>query len=646
MEGAFKISRDKFYRGANYYLDRKAYVFDLHVAKDIPSLDDLKGMVGKRFPDILNENINSYGELFAEAVIRLEQMDLNLWVSRWNVIPEEDCYIVAVEYMDDYICEDCVVLAEEWFDALINKDDRYPFEDKFIKLQEDFDRTLYGGPTLYHILEAAIKKDVPLTYIYEENVFQFGYGRRSVRSRSTTFDVDGIKDTEFTMYKDLCKEFLLRLGFPTPRGLVCYTEQEAIDAVEEINYFPLVVKPVSGHKGQGVTTNVNNLEQVKKCFNDLTKNLPEGFEWDGAIVETMVTGTDHRMLTVGGKFVAALERTPAFVIGDGKSTIKELIEVENDTEARLDNARSPLCKIHIDDGLIDFLDKQDLNIDSVPKEGEQIFLRTVANISAGGVSFNVTDKVHPDNVRLVESIAKYFRVTCLGIDFLAEDISKSWRESPCNIIEINAGPGVFMHLAPAKGGPIDVPAKIIEHFFRDAKDARIPLFAFNNMSNRLAYNLTERMYDFTSGDVATYNAEGIYVNNDFFCKHKDYDVNIEIMLRNLHLGIACVEANSQDILDFGMFFQGADIVVLEDPDEIEESLSRDLLDGGELIRVDNEGKTIKVFAKDGREINSIQFEDINDKEDKIINIIVSLNDDVKKQLEEEIEKEIQMKKEL
>lgn len=629
----FEVSRDKFYRGANFYLDRMAYVFDLKINTDsmIP-IEELKGKVGERFPAIIEKKIETYAELFAETAIQIQKMDMNLWISEWNVTEDEGVYTVAIEYMEEYSCEDSVILVEDWFASIIDGKD-FPFEDRFTKLQADFDKTLFGGPTLYHILEAAIFNDVPLTYLYEENVFMFGYGRRHVRGRSTTFDVDGIKDTEFTMYKDLCKELLLKFGFPAPQGNVCYTEEEAVKAAEDLNKYPLVVKPVSGHKGQGVTTRINNIEQVKKAFNSLIENLPEDAEWDGAIVEEMVMGTDHRLLTVGGRFAAALQRVAAYVDGDGEHTIKELIEEENKKEVRLDNARSPLCKIKIDESLIDHIEKQDLTVDSIPKAGERITLRTVANISAGGVSINVTDKIHPDNIRLAENIAKYLRVTCLGIDFLAEDISKSWRESPCNIIEINAGPGVFMHLAPAQGGSINVPDMIIKHFFKNGKDARIPLFAFNKLSNRLAYNLTEKLYDYTKWDVSTYNEEGIYVNNEFFCNHKDYDENVEIMLRNPNLGIACIEVTSQDILDYGHFFQGADLVILEEPDEIESALARDLLDGGEVIRISNEDKTIKVFKKSGREINSVIFEDLNDKEDKLIDIIISLNDDHKRQME-------------
>ncbi len=625
----FKVSRDKFYRNANYYLDRMAYVFDLDFKEDLPPVDELKGIIAKRFPDMQNRNVHNHAELFAETIIQIQKLDMNLWVSKWNVIQEEGFFIIAVEYIEEYVCEDCTILAQEWLQSIIDKDDSFPFEERFETLQADFDKTLFGGPTLYHLLEAAVLNDIPLTYIHEQNVFMFGYGKRHVKSRSTTFDVDSIKDTEFTMYKDLCKEFLLKFGFPTPVGKVCFTEEELVDAVNEINHFPLVVKPVSGHKGQGVTTDVRNMEQAKKAFNSLVVNLPEGFEWDGAIAETMVTGTDHRLITVGGRFAAALQRTPAFVIGDGEKTIKELIEIENDTIERLDNARSPLCKIQIDESLIDHIEKQDLTLESIPKPGEQIILRTVANISAGGVSFNVTDKIHPDNVKLAEDISKYFRITCLGIDFLAEDISKSWRESPCNIIEINAGPGVFMHLAPAKGGSINVPDIIIKHFFRDGRDSRIPLFAFNQLSNRLAYKLTESLYDFTSWDVATYNQEGVYVNNDFFCKNEHYDINIEIMLRNPKLGMACIETVSQDILDYGMFFQGADLVILEDPDEIEAILERDLLDGGYVIRISNAEKSIKVF-KDSRDIDSVVFEDINDKEDKTLELILSIYDSMLK----------------
>jgi cyanophycin synthetase len=172
-----------------------------------------------------------------------------------------------------------------------------------------------------------------------------------------------------------------------------------------------------------------------------------------------------------------------------------LIEKENAKEIRLDNARSPLCKIKIDDNLKDFLALQNKDLTYIPDAGEKITLRRVANISAGGVSINVTSKIHPDNVKLVENIARYFKVKCLGIDVLAQDISKSWREGNFGIIEINAGPGVFMHLAPAYGGSIDVPKHIMLSHFDTQTKGRIPIIAGNFIPQQMMEKIVSILND-------------------------------------------------------------------------------------------------------------------------------------------------------
>ncbi len=200
---------------------------------------------------------------------------------------------------------------------------------------------------------------------------------------------------------------------------------------------------------------------------------------------------------------------------------------------RLDNARSPLCKIKIDDDLREYLHLQDLSLDSVPGKGERVFLRRVANISAGGVSINVTDKMHPKNVKMVEDIAKYLQVGILGIDVLAEDIAKPWDEGSFGIIEINAGPGVFMHLAPAIGESIDVPGKVMEAHFPAPGHGRVPIIAGNCIVNRTGRRDTQDLEGLRPGiEFGSLTAEGIHFNGEYFHKNKHHDDNVKLLLRN------------------------------------------------------------------------------------------------------------------
>ena len=422
------------------------------------------------------------------------------------------------------------------------------------------------------------------------------------------------------MFKDMCGDFLMKCGFPTPSGVNCFTVEDAI-AEAHNHKWPVVVKPVNGHKGQGVTTGIMSDEEVAKAFNAIIKMSAEnGVNFEGALCQEQVYGTDHRLLAVGGKFVAALERVPAYVVGNGVDNIKKLIEVENELIIRLDNARSPLCKIKIDENLVDFLKIQNLSLESVPVKDETITLRRVANISAGGVSINVTEKIHPDNLKLVEDIATYFTVKCLGIDVLAEDISKSWREGNFGIIEINAGPGVFMHLAPAYGGSIDVPGKIVMSHFEKTKGGRIPIIAGNAISLKLSNMISDAMKN-QQKEVyfGSLTEEGIHFNGAFFHKNKEHDANVELILRNPKVNFALFSHNYEDIFDFGTLHEGADIVILDEPTTSEDiTLASQLLPGG--IILDIEGNEI-IVEKDKNEIGRFTFDSPEDKDRTILSVI-------------------------
>lgn len=621
-ENDFKVSKFKAYTGPNYYLDRAALVFNIFIAPVGDSVEYYKEHISKVFPKANEWDTPYVIDLFCKVLLETMKMDIDLYLNKYSISTDGDEYVVAIEYFDKNVAKEAVYLVSDWFYALSNDDYDFDFVKKWQALQQKFDKTLYGGPTLYSLIEAGLKRDIPVIYLYEENQFMWGYGKKQLRGRSTTFHNDGIKDTEFTMYKDMVGEFLEKCGFPTPKGRNCYSEEEILNAVRELK-FPVVVKPVAGHKGQGVTTGIESEEQALEAFRKIVKAAEEeGTHFDGALVQQQIYGTDHRLLAVAGKFVAALERVPAYVDGDGVHNIEKLIEIENAKEIRLDNARSPLCKIKIDDNLIEFLKLQGLSLDYVPKEGERITLRRVANISAGGVSINVTDKIHPLNIKLVEDIAAYFNVRCLGIDVLAQDISKPWTDGNFGIIEINAGPGVFMHLAPAYGGSIDVPGKIILSHFKRPENARIPIIAANYVTQEFANLLNAKLHELKpSIFFSSLTRKGVYFNGEYFYNNPHHDANIENMLRHPKVDFALIMHEADDIYDYGMVHRGADVVILDEPRYAEEkTLLSQLLPGGYVIWIEDN----QIYLKNnGDVLNSTTFDVDNpdDKEQKLLQIL-------------------------
>ncbi len=628
-ENDFKVSKFKAYTGPNYYLDRAALVFNIFISPVGDSVDFFKEHISKIFPKAAEWETPYVIDLFCKTLLETLKMDIDLYLNKYSINTDGDEYVVAIEYFDSKIAKECVYLVSDWFYAITNDDDRFDFMKKWLELQAKFDKTFFGGPTLYSLIEAGLKRDIPVIYLYEENQFMWGYGKKQLRGRSTTFHNDGIKDTEFTMYKDMVGEFLEKCGFPTPKGTNCFTEEEVLEAVRKLN-FPVVVKPVAGHKGQGVTTGIETEEQALEAFRKIVNAAKEeGVNFDGALVQQQIYGTDHRLLAVAGKFVAALERVPAYVDGDGINNIEKLIEEENKKIIRLDNARSPLCKIKIDDNLKEFLKLQGLTLQDIPKAGERITLRRVANISAGGVSINVTDKIHPLNVKLVEDIAAYFNVRCLGIDVLAQDISKPWTDGNFGIIEINAGPGVFMHLAPAYGGSIDVPGIIIMSHFKRPENARIPIIAANYVSQEFANLLNAKLHEIKP-DIffSSLTRKGVYFNGEYFYNHPDHDANIENMLRHPKVDFALIMHDVDDIFDYGLVHRGADLIILDEARYSEEkTLLSQLLPNGHVVYIEGNEMYLK---NNGDILNSTHFDENNpeDKEQKLLNIIEPLLHDL------------------
>jgi cyanophycin synthetase len=614
----FTVHSFQNFIGPNFYLDRQALVINLLLAPEGPEVDHYRDAVLEKFPVLDAQFPDRVAELYAQVLIQVMKMDIDLFVNKYAVHGDGDDVLVAVEYLDNLIARNCAEFVADWLRAL-NGDQPFDFDGGFEKLQGEFDATVFGGPTIYSLIEAGLKRNIPVLFLYEENVFMWGYGKRHVRGRSTTFHTDSIKDTEFTTFKDMVKDFLLMCGFPTPSGSNTFTADAAVAEAHEQG-FPVVVKPLAGHKGQGVTTGIKSDAEVRTAFGRILESCrEEGVSFDGAIVEKEIYGTDHRLLTVNGKFVAALERVPAYVDGDGSGTISELIAAENDTVVRLDNARSPLCKINIDDDLREYLQLQDLSLEYVPKEGERVFLRRVANISAGGVSINVTDKMHPKNVKMVEDIAKYIEVGILGIDVLAQDIAKPWDEGSFGIIEINAGPGVFMHLAPAIGESIDVPGTVMEGHFPAPAHGRVPIIAGNRIDTGLAGGIHLLLEGVRPGlEFGALTADGIHFNGGYFHKNKHHDDNVKLLLRNPKLDAALFSHTADQIDDYGMVHQGADLVILEEPAGQEAILRRDLLPGGWLVEA-GEGRA--VMTRDGEEVGRLSFEEAGGRDAALLDLV-------------------------
>ncbi len=333
------------------------------------------------------------------------------------------------------------------------------------------------GPSAMALVKAAEARDIPWIRLNEDSLIQLGQGKYQKRieaaltSQTPCIAVDIAKDKEF------CTQLLYDLGLPAPEQRYVRDNKDAIAAAERIGY-PVVVKPVDGNHGRGVSINLETEDEVWNAFD---KAADEG---SGVIVEQMIPGSDHRLLVVDGKLVAAAKRVPARVVGDGRSTIEELIDKENQDPRRGVGHENMLTRLELDKEARRMLESQRLRSDSVLEEGREAFLRRTANLSTGGTAVDVTETIHPDNKLMAERAIKAVGLDIGGVDFLTTDITQSYRETGGAICEINAGPGIRMHISPSEGDSRDVGGAVMDMLFPPGAPSRIPIAALTGTNGK------------------------------------------------------------------------------------------------------------------------------------------------------------------
>lgn len=589
---AFDVYNFKHYAGPNPYLERGALVFDLVLtgySEPLP-VQDYIDRISRRYPSIAAETYASHAELFARTVVEVGKLEMDLQSECYSLKPLEKAVRIAVEAIHEATTYGVVYAVWDWFEA-ITQDQSFRLEGHIEVLQKRFRRSVFGGPTVYALLRSAQAKDIPTFYLSDEGLMQYGYGKKLVRGIATTFDQDSHLDSDFTTRKDDCKDFLYSLGFPVPKGDIATNSEEAISIVRWLGY-PVAVKPVNGHKGIGVTAEVKDEEELLFAFERAVEAHAEE-QPIRVIVERSLSGADYRILCVNGKFVAAMERRAASVIGDGYSTIDELIEQENRKPERSDTPTSAMGKIVRDESMERYLTEQRLSLDSVPESGQEIFLRKVANLSSGGVSIDATSRVHPDNVILAQDVAQHFRLVCLGIDVLTPDISRSWKEGQFGIVEINSAPGVYMHLRPSIGNSVDVCGRILETFFENGAAARIPIISFNYLPVKELQALIDHILlkqpNWTIGAICK---DAVFINRAEKNLSGSYNTKVQNLLRNPKLDLLIAEYSDKTLEREGMFYDRSDVVILDSPNETEASLTRNVSEQGTIVT--KEGKSISV----------------------------------------------------
>ena len=505
-----KVSRIRALRGPNLWSRQTAIEAVVSCSTGYPAgvLSDILDRLRGWFPQINLRKPDRFGTITMAHV--LERATLALQVdagcpvtfSKTDPALEDGIYRVIVEYSEEAVGRLAIELGEALCQAA-TADIPFDLDDAMRRLRE-LNEEIRLGPSTGAIVHAAVERGIPFRRLTEGSLVQFGWGSRQRRIQAAETDFTGAVSESIAQDKELTRFLLSAAGIPIAPGRPVADASDAWAAACEIGG-PVVVKPQDGNQGKGVRVNLATREQVETAYAvaaGISRNV---------LVERYIRGQDYRMLVVGDKLVAAARREPPQVFGDGVHSISQLVEQVNADPRRGDGHSNALTKIELDETALAYLATDGLTIESVPTSGKRIFLRNNANLSTGGIATDVTDEVHPELAARVVAAAKMIGLDICGVDVVCESISKPL-EGQGAIIEINAAPGLRMHLQPSFGKGRNVGEAIIDSMFSDGDDARIPVVAVSGTNGKTTtVRLIANILNSRGYRVGMTSTDGVYV---------------------------------------------------------------------------------------------------------------------------------------
>ncbi|HLN20972.1 MAG TPA: cyanophycin synthetase [Bacteroidales bacterium] len=496
------------------------------------------------------------GHIVEHIAIELQVMaGMDCTFGKTTYAGPETVYDVAFQYIEEkageYAAAAGVRIAEAMAAGIAYNADRDVEELRNIYYNQK------PGPSTSSIVEAAKRKNIPVLRLDKNSLTQLGYGVAQKRIEATISEHTSSIAVDLASDKQRTKDILEEAGIPVPSGIVAGDTEEFINAVDSIG-FPLAIKPNNGNQGKGVSLNINNHEEAWVAYEKA------GATSEKVIVERFCRGNDYRLLVINNTFMAASLRTPASVTGDGRSTIRRLIEITNSDPLRGESHEKILTRIKTDWATEDFLRTQGLTLDDVPAFGREIFLRKTANLSTGGTAEDVTDLVHADVKAMAIRVAKTIGLDICGIDYIAENISVPVSIGHGYVLEVNAAPGFRMHTHPYKGKPRPVGEAVVEMLFPGNSEGRIPIVAVTGTNGkttttRLIAHIAKNA-GFVTGFTTT---EGIYIGGQLIEKGDcTGPVSAAKVLRDRCVEFAVLECARGGILRSGLAFDMCDTGVV------------------------------------------------------------------------------------
>jgi len=492
-------------------------------------------------------------EHIALEIQTLAGMDVGF--GRTRSTSEHGVYNVVFAYMEEKVGIYAAKAAVRIVEALV-EDEKYDLEDDLQTMREiREDERL--GPSTGSIVQEAAARGIPWIRLNRHSLVMLGYGKNQKRIQATITSNTGSIAVEIACDKEETKNLLEAANISVPKGRIIYDEEDLDKAITSIGY-PMVIKPVNGNHGRGATINIKNREEAVEAL-AAAKRISRA-----VICERFITGFDHRILVIDYKFVAAAKRTPALVIGNGKSRIMELIDAVNKDPRRGYGHEKVLTSIKVDENTKQILVERGLTLDSILPNDEVLFLKSTANISTGGTATDVTDQVHPHNVFMAERIARIIGLDVCGIDIMTDDISVPISENGGAILEVNAAPGFRMHLAPTEGLPRNVAEPVIDMLFPPGAQIRIPIIAITGTNGKTTTTRLMAHIAKTAGyKVGFTTTDGIYIQN-IMMQRGDCTgpQSAEFVLKDPTVDFAVLETARGGILRAGLGFHKCDIGIV------------------------------------------------------------------------------------
>ncbi|WP_343293853.1 cyanophycin synthetase [Vandammella animalimorsus] len=509
-----EILRTRALRGPNLWSRKTAMLVTVHCTPeecDITRLPGLAQRLRALFPAIgtLTTEDGSPTSLahvlqFAAAVLQ-QEAGVAIGFARTVSTNETGVYQVVVEYREEAVGRQAIDAALALIQAASGQAQAAFDGAAVINGLRELDEHERLGPSTGSIAQAALARGIPLRRLTRGSLVQFGWGSRQRRIQAAEVDATSTVAESIAQDKELTKKLLLAAGVPVPLGRPVASLDEAWQVAQEVG-LPVVAKPQDGNQGKGVTVNIQTFAELEAAYLAAEK-------YGVVMVEKYLPGQDYRLLVVGNRLAAAARREPPQVIGDGQHSVRELVDTVNLDPRRSDGHATSLTRIRLDDIALGQLQLQGLTPESVPEPGRKVVLRHNANLSTGGSATDVTDSVHPAVAASAVAAAQMVGLDICGVDVVCESVERPLEEQAGGVVEVNAAPGLRMHLAPSFGQPRPIGKYVVDMLFEKGNDGRIPLVSVTGTNGKTT---TARLiahllmaHGLTTGMT---NTDGIYIN--------------------------------------------------------------------------------------------------------------------------------------